>query len=66
MFSHSGGSLTPSGALVPAPMPPFMTDAWPNVLQRIEATGVFSEGIPNDIKGKGKAPNHVRAPRASV
>jgi hypothetical protein len=42
-----------------------MTDAWPNVMKKIEKIGVFdddgvAEGSTSaDVKGKKRAPNHV-------
>ena len=37
-----------------------MDKGWPNVLQRITATGAF-DVFGSDAKGKGKGPNHVRS-----
>ncbi|KAM0786224.1 hypothetical protein ACM66B_007027 [Microbotryomycetes sp. NB124-2] len=52
-----GGTLTKNGSLVPKPFESFMTTAWPNVLQRIDALQVFSRIDPNG-QDKGKGPNH--------
>ncbi|BGP19795.1 hypothetical protein JCM10213_003104 [Rhodosporidiobolus nylandii] len=54
-----GGTLLPSsGALVPAPFPPFMDGQWPDVLGRIAETGVYDEWTGGKGKGKERGPNH--------
>ncbi|KAG0661647.1 hypothetical protein C6P46_003868 [Rhodotorula mucilaginosa] len=53
-----GGTVTPSGSLVPAPFPTFMDSAWPNVLDRIAETGVYDEWTGGKGKGKERGPNH--------
>lgn len=55
----AGGTVTPSGSLVPAPFPTFMDSAWPHVLDRIAETGVYDGWTGNKGKGKERGPNHV-------
>lgn len=65
-----GGVLSPKGALLPQPPPPFMVTEYPNVFSRIAALGIFSPTPSSDLtaSAKGKstsngepapvAPNH--------
>jgi len=60
---RAGGTVLPSGSLVPSPFPAFMDGAWPNVLDRIAQLGVYDvySGGEGEGKGKERGPNHVRA-----
>lgn len=60
----AGGTVTPSGSLVPTAFPPFMDSAWPNVLDRIAETGVYDEWTGGKGSGKMRGPNHVSPGRA--
>ncbi|GAA6015511.1 hypothetical protein JCM10207_008619 [Rhodosporidiobolus poonsookiae] len=53
-----GGTLLASGALVPAPLPPFMDGSYPDVMGRIAETGVYDEWTGGKGKGKERGPNH--------
>ncbi|GAA5866052.1 hypothetical protein JCM3774_000006 [Rhodotorula dairenensis] len=53
-----GGTVTPSGSLIPAPFPAFMDTAWPDILDRIAETGVYDEWTGANAKGKERGPNH--------
>lgn len=59
---RAGGTVLPSGSLVPSPFPAFMDGAWPNVLDRIAQLGVYDAYSGGEGKGKERGPNHVRAP----
>ncbi|BGP51474.1 hypothetical protein JCM10450v2_007416 [Rhodotorula kratochvilovae] len=53
-----GGTVLPSGSLIPSPFPAFMDNAWPNVLDRIAQLGVYDEYSGSKGKGKERGPNH--------
>ncbi|GAA5838987.1 hypothetical protein JCM9279_002558 [Rhodotorula babjevae] len=53
-----GGTVLPSGSLVPSPFPAFMDGAWPNVLDRIAQLGVYDAYSGGEGKGKERGPNH--------
>ncbi|GAA5829528.1 hypothetical protein JCM3770_006086 [Rhodotorula araucariae] len=55
-----GGTVLPSGSLIPSPFPPFMDSAWPNVLDRIAQLGVYDEYSGGKGRGRERGPNHVR------
>ncbi|EGG01356.1 uncharacterized protein MELLADRAFT_92555 [Melampsora larici-populina 98AG31] len=53
---HWGGTLTAKGRLIPRALPPFMTQQWPNVFERISKLGIFNDfESPDD---KLIRPNH--------
>ncbi|GAA5933839.1 hypothetical protein JCM3775_000301 [Rhodotorula graminis] len=53
-----GGTVLPSGSLVPSPFPSFMDSAWPNVLDRIAQLGVYDAYSGGEGTGKDRGPNH--------
>ncbi|GAA5864827.1 hypothetical protein JCM1840_004917 [Sporobolomyces johnsonii] len=53
-----GGTVLPSGSLVPAPFPGFMDGQWPDVLERVAETGVYDQWTGGTGKGKERGANH--------
>ncbi|GAA5891637.1 hypothetical protein JCM8208_007353 [Rhodotorula glutinis] len=53
-----GGTVLPSGSLVPSPFPSFMDGSWPDVLDRIAQLGVYDHYSGGEGKGKARGPNH--------
>ncbi|GAA5965623.1 hypothetical protein JCM21900_006608 [Sporobolomyces salmonicolor] len=53
-----GGTVLPSGSLVPAPFPGFMDDQWPNALGRVAETGVYDQWTGGTGTGKERGANH--------
>lgn len=49
-----GGLLSPKGALIPQPPPPFMTAEWPRIFDRIAALHIFDDPTTGERRG----PNH--------
>lgn len=58
-----GGILSPKGALLPQPLPSFMTTEWPHVFARLAALGIFSPGLtssPNKHGDKASEASNTR------
>ncbi len=52
-----GGTVTSSGALIPAGVPDFVNTKWPNLFDRITQTGAFDQF--GEQVGVPRGPNHV-------
>ncbi|KAH9824181.1 hypothetical protein DFH28DRAFT_944787 [Melampsora americana] len=51
-----GGTMTAKGRLIPRALPPFMSQQWPNVFERISRLGIFND--PESKEGELIRPNH--------